>query len=374
MKKIFQLISSVQLGGAEIIAFCLSEHSDQILSQPAEISVIELYRSKNSYADQKRKELAQKTVPVITLHNGSKRVSLLISPIKLCLLILKEKPSIIHSHTDLPDFVLAVALKMLSLFSVKKPEVIRTIHSTQLWRTHHTFGRISESAYQDEPVAAVSSYAMTAYEQLRKKYNLPISQNRQIIYNSCKVPSQNPHSFHIDTQKINIAFCGRFEDYKGMDTLLEIIPEISLSYPGDFLFHLIGDGTYKKKLQQLALQQDNVILYEPVPNVSTMFHAFDFLFMPSHFEGLTLISIEASFAGVPVIASFAPGLDETLPENWPLKFHLDRKDELLAIFRNIKDQLYNLKKIREMAFDFVSKKFSMNEMIQSYHQLYTEIL
>ena len=135
MKKIFQLISSVQLGGAEIIAFCLSEHSDQILSQPAEISVIELYRSKNSYADQKRKELAQKTVPVITLHNGSKRVSLLISPIKLCLLILKEKPSIIHSHTDLPDFVLAVALKMLSLFSVKKPEVIRTIHSTQLWRT-----------------------------------------------------------------------------------------------------------------------------------------------------------------------------------------------------------------------------------------------
>ena len=113
MKKIFQLISSVQLGGAEIIAFCLSEHSDQILSQPAEISVIELYRSKNSYADQKRKELAQKTVPVITLHNGSKRVSLLISPIKLCLLILKEKPSIIHSHTVIHDFVMAVALKIL---------------------------------------------------------------------------------------------------------------------------------------------------------------------------------------------------------------------------------------------------------------------
>lgn len=374
MKKIFQLISSVQLGGAEIIAFNLSECDVHNLSYLTEISVVELYRTKNSYADHIRKELERKNIRVITLHKGSRRGSLLFGPFRLILLILKEKPSIIHSHTDLPDFVLAMGIKILSLFRVKTPEIIRTIHNTQLWRTHHTLGRITESAYGDESVAAVSSYAMTAYEQLRKNYRLPVSRNRQIIYNGCTVPQQRPHSFKINKEKINIAFCGRFEDYKGMETLMRAIPEIGRLYPDRFLFHLIGDGTYKKQLLQLSQQRNDVILYDPVPNVAATFYAFDYLFMPSHFEGLTLISIEASFSGVPVIASFAPGLDETLPENWPLKFHLDRKEELYAIFGNIKDHMYNMKTLRKMAYDFANKKFSMNKMIRSYSQLYTEKL
>ena len=372
MKKIFQLISSIQLGGAEIIAFHLSEYGN--LSHSAEISVVELYRTKNSYADHKRKELERKNIRIITLHRGSKRGSLLFGPLHLFFLILKEKPSIIHSHTDLPDFVLAVAIRILTLFRIKTPEVVRTIHNTQLWRTHHKMGRIAESAYGNEPVAAVSSYAMVAYEQLRKKYRLPLSPNRQIIYNGCAVPQQCPHPFKINKEKINIAFCGRFEDYKGMETLISAIPEVGRLYPGSFLFHLIGDGTYKKRLLQLSQQRSDVLLYDPVPNVSTMFYAFDFLFMPSHFEGLTLISIEASFAGVPVIASFAPGLDETLPENWPLKFHLERQEELYAIFEKIKEHFYNINKLRKMAFDFAMMKFSMNKMIESYAQLYTKML
>ncbi|MDD4632495.1 MAG: hypothetical protein PHQ77_09635, partial [Proteiniphilum sp.] len=78
MKKIFQLISSIQLGGAEIIAFHLSEYGN--LSHSAEISVVELYRTKNSYADHKRKELERKNIRIITLHRGSKRGSLLFGP------------------------------------------------------------------------------------------------------------------------------------------------------------------------------------------------------------------------------------------------------------------------------------------------------
>lgn len=373
MKKIFQLISSIQLGGAEVIAFHLSECGNN-LSYPADIAVVELYRTKNSYADHKRKELEHKNIRIITLHRGSKRGSLFFGPFHLFFLILKERPSIIHSHTDLPDFVLAVTVRILMLFRIETPEVVRTIHNTQLWRTHHKMGRITESAYKNEPIAAVSTYAMVAYEQLRKKYQLPLSRNRQIIYNGCAIPQQCFHQFKTDREKINIAFCGRFEEYKGMETLIAAIPELGLLYPGCFLFHLIGDGTYKEQLIQLSRQRDDVILYDPVPNVSTMFYAFDFLFMPSHFEGLTLISIEASFAGVPVIASFAPGLDETLPENWPLKFHLERKEELYLIFGKIKEHLYNMQELREIAFDYVNIKFSINKMIQSYAHLYTELL
>ena len=374
MSKIYQLITSVQLGGAEIIAFDLAEYCGKGLRHNPGITVVELYSTQNSYALAKKEELAVKDIRVITLYKGSKRMSLIFAPFSLIRLIRKERPSIIHSHTDLPDLVLSIAMRIGRFFRLRFPKIIRTIHNTQLWRTHHKLGRITESVYGNEPVVAVSSYAMAAYEQLRKKYRLPVSRNRQIIYNGCAVPQQRPHPFRIDKEKINIVFCGRFEDYKGMETLIPAIPEIGRLYPRRFLFHLIGDGTYKKQLQQLSQQRDDVILYDPLPNVSTMFYAFDYLLIPSHFEGLGLISIEASFSGIPVIASFAPGLDETLPENWPLKFHLDKREELYAIFGNIKNHGYNRAELQKMAYDFVSKRFSQNKMIQSYNALYNKMI
>lgn len=374
MSKIYQLITSVQLGGAEIVAFDLAEYCEAGLRHNTEITVVELYPTQNSYAVAKKEELASKNIRVITLHKGSKRMSLVFAPFSLIRLIKKEKPSIIHNHTDLPDLVLSVAIRIGKFLRLPFPKIIRTIHNTQLWRTHHKLGRIAESAYENESVAAVSSYAMNAYEQLRKKYRLPVSRNRQIIYNGCAAPQQCPHPFRIDKEKINIVFCGRFEDYKGMDILIPAISEIGRLYPHQFLFHLIGDGTYKKQLQQLSQQRDDVILYDPLPNVSAMFYAFDYLLMPSHFEGLGLISIEASFSGVPVIASFAPGLDETLPDNWPLKFHLDKREELYAIFENIKNCAYNREELQKMAYDFVSRRFSQDKMIQSYNALYSRVI
>lgn len=303
MSNIFQLISSIQLGGAENVAFDLAEHSGKELQGKPEIIIVELYATRNEYAKSKKEELKSRNIRVITLYNGSKRESLVFAPLSLLSLIKKEKPLIIHSHTDLPDFVLATTIRLIRFFRIKRPHVVRTIHNTQLWRSHHKLGRFTESAFGEEYIVSVSSYAMAAYEQLRKKYDLPISNNRQIIYNGCVVPKQSPHPFKIDHQKINIVFCGRFEDYKGMETLIQAIPEIENLFPSRFLFHLIGNGSYKKQLQKLVRENNNVLLYSPVNNVSTMFYGFNYLWMPSHFEGLALISIESSFSGVPVIAS-----------------------------------------------------------------------
>lgn len=371
MSKIFQLISSIQLGGAENVSFELAQYCGKDDGNEREIVVIELYPTHDSYAIAKKKELSEKNIQIVTLYNGSKRMSLIYAPFALYRLIKKENPSIIHSHTDLPDLVLSVALKLSRLFGIENPpKIIRTIHNTQLWRSHKWLGRVTESQYRDEPIVSVSLLAMNAYEQLREKYGLPISTNRQIIYNGFATPKKSPHPFETDESKYNIAFCGRYEDYKGMDTLIPAIVDVERLFPGKFLFHLIGNGSYKNQLQQLSQQVDNVIMYDPIPNIPSMFHAFDYLFMPSHFEGLTLISIEASFAGVPVIASFAPGLDETLPENWPLKFHLDKREELYGIFENIDQSVYDRQELQKMASNFVTENFSLQKMVESYNKLY----
>lgn len=374
MNKIYQLISSIQLGGAENVAFELAEHCGNELHDDSEIVIVELYKSGNDYARFKKEDLNSKNIGVITLHKGSKRMSLILAPLKLVYLIVKSKPTIIHSHTDLPDFVLAVTKQINRLFRIKMPKIVRTIHNTQLWRSHEKMGQFTESSYGHEPVASVSQYAMKAYEQLREKYGLQTSNNRMIIYNGCVEPLKKSHPFHIEENKINIAFCGRFEDYKGVETIISTIPLLEQKFPKRFLFHLIGDGNYKSQLQELANQNNNILLYEPQPNVASKLYAFDYLWMPSHFEGLALMSIEASFSGIPVIVSFAPGLDETLPAEWPLKFHLNNKVELLDIFEKINNNQYDKEMLKEMSFNFVKDHFSRTQMISAYSKLYNNLI
>ena len=376
MSKIYQIITSVQLGGAENVAINLAKHcySNNGNFNNVELVIVELYPSKNDYAISLKKELNLINIPVKTLFNSKKRLSLFFAPFMLMKLILKDKPAIIHSHTDLPDFVLSVCLKMCSILKNHKPKIIRTIHSTQLWRSHNKTGKLTESSFNNEYIAAVSQEAMNAYEHLRVKYNLPISNQRQIIYNGLSVINNFQHPFKIDNNKINISFCGRFEDYKGMDVLIPAIKEIERRYPSRFLFHIIGNGTYKNDLLQLSKYSTNVIMYEPIPNVSSYFHVFDYMFMPSHFEGLALISIEASLSKTPVIASYAPGLDETLPSEWPLRFNRNNTEELYDLFDEIHKSEIDLVLLKQMAYTYASKMFSLDKMIKSYTKLYDEIL
>jgi len=144
MIKIYQLITSLQMGGAEIIAINLAEYCKIKSLQTIEFVIVEIYQTKGNYSDEKREELASKNIRIITLFKGFKRISLLFAPFSLAYLISKEKPSIIHSHTDLPDFVLSVCYKIISFFNIRKPKVVRTIHNTQLWRTHPKIGKFTE--------------------------------------------------------------------------------------------------------------------------------------------------------------------------------------------------------------------------------------
>jgi len=151
-------------------------------------------------------------------------------------------------------------------------------------------------------------------------------------------------------RKNNIVFCGRFENQKGIDILLERIKVINSYYKNVFLFQIIGSGTYQNEVLKTAKENDNVLVYDAVSNVADKLYAFDFMIMPSRFEGLVLISIESLLSKVPVIAAFAKGLSETLPPDWPLQFQLENEQELMSIFDNIKNNKYDLiqRKIKHM--------------------------
>jgi len=370
MLKIYQIITSIDVGGAENVAFRLVDNINQNKMNDFDFTVIELYKSKSNYSKEKKQELLLNGVKFKTLFNGYKRLSLVFAPFSLFYLILKNKPNVIHSHTDLPDFVLSNTLRLLNLFKIYKPKIVRTIHNTELWQTHRKVGKYVEKSFENEYVVGVSDVALQAYKRLRYESKLSISNKHRVVFNGCSIPQKKELPFNLNPKKINVAFCGRLEQQKGIDVLIDRIKMFNKLFANHVHFYFIGNGTYERDVDLLATEFENVFRYDSISNISEKLANFDFIIMPSRFEGLVLLSIEASYAKVPVIAAIAPGLSETLPSDWLLKFNLDNYTELEDIFKKIINNEYDLELLKSNAYTFVNNTFSLEKMVESYVEIY----
>src|SRR5262249_16086841 len=87
------------------------------------------------------------------------------------------KPDIIHSHTDLPDFAVA----LLRIF--KHFRTARTIHNTEVWPGRKWLAASIEQAFVEDLVIAVSTAAMESYIKLRCKAKLEKGAICKVIYN-----------------------------------------------------------------------------------------------------------------------------------------------------------------------------------------------
>ncbi len=90
--------------------------------------------------------------------------------------------------------------------------------------------------------------------------------------------------------------------------------------------------------------------------------------MPSLFEGLPLTAIESSLSGTPVIINAAPGLEETLPSDWPLKAERNNVDSFCHIFSSMDNYQYS--ELQKKASEFAMSHFSIQNMQQSYEKIY----
>jgi glycosyltransferase involved in cell wall biosynthesis len=116
----------------------------------------------------------------------------------------------------------------------------------------------------------------------------------------------------VNPDRLTVLFAGRFDAHqKGLDWLAEVIRSSRQLDNVDFIFQ--GRGEYQPRLE--ALQQSCTpgrIQLRPWGAVADTFSMVDALILPSRFEGLPLIALEALHAGVPVVASKQSGLSDVL--------------------------------------------------------------
>ena len=138
---------------------------------------------------------------------------------------------------------------------------------------------------------------------------------------------------------------------------------------GRYHFHVMGDGSLLPDVERAVARCGNATLTPPMYGLSGVLASFDCLFMPSEFEGLSIMSIEASMAGLPVVANDCPGLGDTLPPSWLLKVSGNDDEAFLRLFREVIPRS-DLRSLGAEAKAYAMSRFGIRHMQEEYEKIY----
>ncbi len=228
------------------------------------------------------------------------------------------RPDILHLHAE-PTEACAAVWSLLHR-APARPVLLRTVHNSVFWRFWPRVGNWCDRRLARAHAACVSSAAQREFIRYRAESGAAAPADCSLIYNGVGLPPQTPRTGAADPTRRRLLFAGRLEYEKGLDILLAALPLVKVPPGCVGELRILGRGRLEENVRQLIAQPVSgwtISLEPPTSGLTEVFKEADVLVMPSRFEGLGLVSIEASLCGLPVVATDAPGLSETLPANHP---------------------------------------------------------
>lgn len=166
-----------------------------------------------------------------------------------------------------------------------------------------------------------------------------------------------------------IGHIGRFEYQKNHEFLLDIMSKIVEDRP-DALLVLVGQGSLENaiinKISKLGLTK-NVIIEPEINNVEMYYNGFDFFVLPSRYEGLPLVGVEAQAMNIPCVFSEEVTKEADITDNnlfLPLN---DPKEWADAILQNINMQ-------KESGIRVSEKGYDIRDAVKTLEELYANTL
>ncbi len=173
-----------------------------------------------------------------------------------------------------------------------------------------------------------------------------------------------------------LLFVGRLHPQKGLDWLLGLTPQLFERMPNHELV-LVGDGPQRAELQSMAERlgvADRVRLLGWRADARDLMAAADLLILPSRWEGMPNVVLEAMASGLPVVATRAAGVVELLGPAAPqqtVEFG-DGRALIDAIVRTATDPGKSAE-LGQANRQRVAQHFSLQAMIDAYSELYRSL-
>jgi len=353
--KIVQLVTQMEAGGAQRVAYLLKNEFD-----------VRGYNSSLWFLYTKRPAYARESNVYSLMDHSPSPLDYFKILIRLARLIAAEKPDVLITHTHYANVMghaVSSVLRVRNRIAVQHnpthtyPSVVRVAD-----RLAGSIGVYSRNV-------AVSKTVEDSIARYPRTYRSRVT----TAFNGVPEPGPTPPREVTRTQW-NIPFdatllvnVGRFSLQKNQESLIRLIQK-------DTSLHLllVGEGELRDTLRRLAheLQVIDRVHFtgEVSPeNVSALISASDIFVLPSLYEAVSMVMLEAMLLGVPIISNDIPSGREFLAEDGIL-VNSDFPDKWLSAIRML---LERPEMVSEMTARAKAKaqRFTVPRMADAYEEL-----
>ncbi|MBW8245110.1 glycosyltransferase [Muricauda oceani] len=277
-----------------------------------------------------------------------------------------KKYDIVHVHL----FPCLYWAGIASLFG-KNYKLVYTEHNTtNRRRESKVFKILDKVIYKrfDEIVTISDSVDKNLKEHLGKSFK-----NLTKIYNGIDLKEINmaqPYpkkELGLTDSAISIIQVSSFTAQKNQNFLIKSLKRL----PENYFLLLVGDGVLRKQSEELAQKigvQERVHFMGVRKDVPRLLKTADLVILSSHFEGLSLSSVEGLASGKPFLASDVPGLTEVV-EGAGLLFEDDNMDSLVGHIQKLMDDKIFQENVALKSQER-AKKYDIITMCRQYQTLY----
>lgn len=174
-----------------------------------------------------------------------------------------------------------------------------------------------------------------------------------------------------------IVFVGRLHRQKGLDWLLSFAPRLLEQLPDHDLL-LVGEGPERPRLEARvqALGLDRRIHFTGwSPHVPGILRASELLILPSRWEGMPNVLLEAMAAALPIVTTQAEGVQELLgPLANEQSVAFGDQEAFLARLRRLAENRQLATALGRQNRERVERNFSRQAMLQAYEDLYASLV
>lgn len=277
---------------------------------------------------------------------------------------------IVHTHNTACQYFVAIA----KIITPNRVKLVTTEHSTTNRRRNILLFRLLDKFIYAQ-YNFIISISSAATKSLKKHLNtkLPIrtiSNGINIPLFQCAKPL-NKNELNLKYTSFIITMVAGFRQEKDQDTLIRAISFL----PNEYCLCLVGDGVRRSICEKLAksLGIEERIRFTGIRvDIPQILKTSDIIVMSSHYEGLSLSSIEGMSVGKPFIASDVNGLREITEGAGILFPHQDEK-VLAEIIENLinNDSLY--KQIAEQCKKRASE-YDIQKTVNAYEEIYKKVI
>ena len=302
--------------------------------------------------------------------------------IKLYLLMRRERPHIVHTHTAKAGFLGRIVARLAGV-----PVIVHTFHGHVL---NGYYGPLKNWLLRriERSLAAISDRLVTVSEQVKAELVahgvaraemitvIPLGFDLEPFLNSCVQRGEFRREMGLSGGIRLVGIVGRLFPIKNHHLFLKAAAQIAAQHPTRFV--IVGDGSLRSALEQQAREfgiGDQVLFTGWRRDLPRIYADLDVLVVASDNEGTPVSAIEAMAAGCPVVATRVGGLPDLISDLTIGRLVPPRDTAALA--NAVLDLLRHPDAARQMgrnAAEAVRQRFAVTRLISDMDRLYSELV